>query len=336
MIPLVTRSIAATSAALLLALAAPARAQNADAEALFATADELIAQGKLDEACEAFDASNRIESRAGTLIRLAECRERQGRLASAWSAYKDALTRVRDPRKREIAQAALTGLEPRLSYLTVSVADDARVDGLVILRNGVELDPGLWNRAIPVDGGTYAIGGRAPGHEEWTTTAVVPPAEGRVAVEVPRFKELVALVPAPGHARPAAEEREVAGAIDRPRARHVHGQAQARARARRRRAARPGRRRGARHPGQRPRGRGLRAVPRQRRGVRRRGGRQRSPRARARSRALVADVAYGLGAAAIVGATVLWFTGAPPRPTSVAVAPLIRPGYAGLAMQVRF
>ncbi len=335
MIPLFTRSIAATSAALLLALAAPARAQNADAEALFATADELIAQGKLDEACEAFDASNRIESRAGTLIRLAECRERQGRLASAWSAYKDALTRVRDPRKREIAQAALTGLEPRLSYLTVSVADEARVDGLVILRNGVELDPGLWNRAIPVDGGTYAIGGRAPGHEEWTTTAVVPPAEGRVAVEVPRFKELVALVPAPGHARPAAEEREVAGGIDRPA---------------------PGMFTGKRKLALGLAGGGLLALV---------GGAVLGTQAsgleaeafalcpdsgaacddaatandrlgRARSRALVADVAYGLGAAAIVGATVLWFTGAPPRPTSVAVAPHIRPGYAGLAMQVRF
>lgn len=335
MIPPFTRSIAATSAALLLALAAPARAQNADAEALFATADELIAQGKLDEACEAFDASNRIESRAGTLIRLAECRERQGRLASAWSAYKDALTRVRDPRKREIAQAALTGLEPRLSYLTVSVADEARVDGLVILRNGVELDPGLWNRAIPVDGGTYAIGGRAPGHEEWITTAVVPPAEGRVAVEVPRFKELVTLVPAPGHARPAAEEREVAGAIDRPA---------------------PGMFTGKRKLALGLAGGGLLALV---------GGAVLGTQAsgleaeafalcpdsgaacddaaaandrlaRARSRALVADVAYGLGAAAIVGATVLWFTGAPPRPTSVAVAPHIRPGYAGLAMQVRF
>ncbi|MCE9578516.1 MAG: hypothetical protein K8W52_35645, partial [Deltaproteobacteria bacterium] len=58
--------------------------------------------------------------------------------------------------------------------------------------------------------------------------------------------------------------------------------------------------------------------------------------ASARSRALVADVAYGVGAAAIVGATVLWFTGAPARPSSVAVAPRIRPGYAGLAVQVRF
>jgi len=45
--------------------------------------------------CEAFDASNRLEPRAGTLIALGDCREKNQQLASAWSAYKDALTRVR-------------------------------------------------------------------------------------------------------------------------------------------------------------------------------------------------------------------------------------------------
>jgi cytochrome c-type biogenesis protein CcmH/NrfG len=59
------------------------RAQSAEAEALFTEGDTLMKQGKVAEACEAFEASNRIEPRAGTLIRLGECREQNHQLASA-------------------------------------------------------------------------------------------------------------------------------------------------------------------------------------------------------------------------------------------------------------
>ncbi|HUQ04164.1 MAG TPA: hypothetical protein VM261_16810 [Kofleriaceae bacterium] len=171
-----------------------ATAQNADAEALFSEADRLESKGRLDEACDAFEASNRIEARAGTMIRIGQCRERQGRLASAWSAYKDALTRAKDPVKRRIAEAALGSIEPRLSYLTVLVPDANRVDGLVLTRNDRELDPALWNRAAPVDGGVYTVSGRAPGHETWATTVEVAVDGDHTSVEVPRFKELRALV----------------------------------------------------------------------------------------------------------------------------------------------
>ena len=78
------------------------------------------------------------------------------------------------------------------------VSDESRVDGLVITRNGTALDPALWNRAAPVDGGTYRIAGSAPGHEEWSTTVEVANERDKVDVEVPRFKELRKLVlPAP-------------------------------------------------------------------------------------------------------------------------------------------
>jgi hypothetical protein len=194
-------SIAATS---LLALAATARAQSAEAEQLFSDGDRLMKEGKLGEACDAFEASNKLEARAGTLIRLGECREQNHQLASAWSAYKDALTRVKDARKKEIATAKVAELEPRLSYLTVSVPDEARIDGLALARNGQTLDPVLWNRAVPVNGGKFVIAGRAPGHEEWQTTVNVPDEKGHVSVDVPKFKELGKLVPPPSQTKPVA------------------------------------------------------------------------------------------------------------------------------------
>jgi hypothetical protein len=181
--------------ALISSAAHVARAQSAEAEALFNDGNKLMAEGRLAQACESFEASNGIEQRAGTLIRLGECREQNHQLASAWSAYKDALTRAKDPKKRDVAAEAVTRLEPELSYLTVSVPDESRVDALVLTRNGKPFEQMLWNRALPVDGGDYVIVGRAPGHEAWQTTAHVVPENGRITVDVPKFKELLKLVP---------------------------------------------------------------------------------------------------------------------------------------------
>jgi hypothetical protein len=198
-----------------LAVSGPAFAQSADAEMLFNEGATLMTAGKLAAACDAFEASNRIEARAGTLIRLGDCREQNHQLASAWSAYKDALTIVKDPRKREIATAKVASLEPRLSYLAVMISDESRVDGLALTRNGVVLDPALWNRAVPVDGGDYVIGGRAPGHDEWKTTVIVPIENGKVNVEVPKFTDLVKLVSKPPPGESSESEDESAAPVSR-------------------------------------------------------------------------------------------------------------------------
>ena len=54
----------------------------------------------------------------------------------------------------------------------------------------------LLDRAVPIDGGDYVIGGRAPGHEEWKATVSVPITKGRVSVDVPKFKDIAKLVAA--------------------------------------------------------------------------------------------------------------------------------------------
>jgi tetratricopeptide (TPR) repeat protein len=178
-------SIAAIST--LVVIAGRAHAQSAEAAALFDDGDKLFKQGKIAEACEAFEASNRIEARAGTLIRLGDCRERLGQLASAWSAFKDALIRVKDPRKQKLAKDHVAALEPRLSYLTIAVARPT--DGLAILRDGKPVDPVEWNRAIPIDGGTYEIVASAPHHVTWKDKATVPAERGQITVELPALAD---------------------------------------------------------------------------------------------------------------------------------------------------
>jgi hypothetical protein len=195
-------------AAISVAITGRASAQSAEAESLFAEGERLIAANRIVEACDAFEASNRIEPRAGTLIRLGACREANHQIASAWSAYKDAVARARDPRKHEIASAKVAELEPQISYLTVLVSDESRIDGLVITRNGRPLDPMLWNRAAPVDGGDYVIAARAPGHEAWQTSVTLAATGAKLSVEVPKFKELAKLV------APLPPPKEVARATE--------------------------------------------------------------------------------------------------------------------------
>jgi len=316
----------------------PAHAQSAEAEALFSDGNKLFTEGKIAEACDAFDASNRVESRAGTLIRLGECREANQQFASAWSAYKDALNRVKDPRKRELATSRAAALVSRLSYLTISVADEARIDGLAILRNGKPLDPMLWNRGLPVDGGDYVIIGSAPGHEGWQTIAHVPSSGGKVSVEVPKFKELIKLVP-PRTPAPVGPPPVVSTVEGEPSG--AHGGFTTR----RKLAlgltgagvvlAVTGSLLGASANHQKDAAFRKCPDPATPCGE---SGEAQSLIQSGRRRALEANISFGVAAAAIVGAGVLWFTGGPEAESArhVAIVPRILSSEAGLAVQGSF
>lgn len=154
-----------------------------------------MSAGQTAQACDAFEASNRIESRAGTLISLGQCREQNGQLASAVDAYQRALVRVKDPRKRQFASSRITELRVRLSYLTVAIAD--AVDGLVIARGDVELPPVEWNQPVPVDGGDYEITARAPERSPWHTTVHVAATGAKVRVDIPALASAHPAAPEP-------------------------------------------------------------------------------------------------------------------------------------------
>ena len=202
----IARLVALTAAALL-ALAGPVAAQSVEAEALFREAKELLKQGKLAEACAKFEASDRLEPSVGTELNAADCHERNGRHATAWALFLKAAANANkagNDRKREAeARRRAALLQPKLSYLTISVAEPSRVTGLVIRRNNDVVDPALWNTGIPVDVGEYEISGQAPGHEAWSTRVTVGGEGDKKSVEVPRFKEIEALVNQPPPVTPA-------------------------------------------------------------------------------------------------------------------------------------
>ncbi len=156
-----------------LAVAQPAGAQ---AEVLFKQGLALMDQGKLDEACAALDASDKLEPAISTLLNRASCREKSGQLASAWGLFLEAERQTRaatDERTRQLHLTAIdhaAKLEPRLSHLTVNVPATSKRDGLEIRRGAELVDTGAWNHPLPVDGGTYTISASAARYDTWRTT----------------------------------------------------------------------------------------------------------------------------------------------------------------------
>jgi hypothetical protein len=175
------------------ALAQPAGAQ---AEVLFRQGRDLLAAGKIAEACSTFEESQKLEPAVTTLLNLAGCRERLGQLATAWGLFLDAVRQTRsasDAASKQfyrVAQARAQKLEPRVSRLTINVPHKSQVDGLEITRDKERVDAGLWNRALPIDGGTYTITARAPGANTWSTRVTVAAESDIKTVEVPDLRNL--------------------------------------------------------------------------------------------------------------------------------------------------
>jgi hypothetical protein len=164
-----------------------AHAQSPEAEVLFRDGRNLIKRGKIAAGCDKLAASERLESSVGTLLNVGDCRERLGKLASAWAAFRKAEAMAKrnggDEKRQAEAARRASELEPRLSSLVIEVP--TRVDGLVVRRDGEVVDEAVWNTPLPVDPGSYTIVAEAPGYLTWTATVPVALGAKRQAITVP-------------------------------------------------------------------------------------------------------------------------------------------------------
>lgn len=145
---------------------------SAAAQALFEEGRKLLDAGNAKAACPKFEESQRLDPGVGTQFNLADCYEKAGRTASAWTLFLEvaAATKKAGQSDREaVARARAEALRPKLSRLVIQVPPKSNVEGLEVQRDGVVVGKAQWGLAVPTDPGEHVIRVSAPAKKAWET-----------------------------------------------------------------------------------------------------------------------------------------------------------------------
>ena len=162
--------------------------EQAAAEALFQDARQLMKSGQYAEACPKLFDSNRLDAAVGTLLYLGECYEKSGKTASAWTTFLAAAESAHKTGQMDRARVAserANALVNKLSKISISVSTAARVPGLEIHRDELEVSEATWGVAVPLDAGEHVVVAKAPGKKEWSQTVRIEAGGAPIIVEVP-------------------------------------------------------------------------------------------------------------------------------------------------------
>lgn len=175
------------------AFGGPARARASErsvaAEALFEQGRALVEAGRFHDACPKLAESLALDPGLGTMLWLADCYENDGRTASAWAHFKAAAAKAalaKDPREK-VARERSLALERKVSRLEIVLAPDfdAGAGEVVVLRDGVRVGRAELGVGIPVDPGVHTVSATSAGRKPWSTKIGISPRPSSVAVIVP-------------------------------------------------------------------------------------------------------------------------------------------------------
>lgn len=161
------------------------------ARELFEQGRKLMAEKRYPQACAKLAESQRLDPAPGTLLNLAVCHEAEGKTATAWSEFNDALTLARrDGRtdRVELATRRLADLKPRLSRLTIDVPKSARVAELDVKLDGASVGRAVWGSPVPIDPGQHVVEASAPGRKSWRAEISLSDQADRKQVKVPALE----------------------------------------------------------------------------------------------------------------------------------------------------
>ena len=191
------------------AAAEPTSADSAAAQALFDQGRQLMSQGKYAEACPKFEESARIVGHSGTLLNLADCYEKQGRVTSAWSTFLSAAAaanRIGNADREAEARARASALAPSLPKIVINVAAADKSAGIAITRDGVAVGQVQFGVPIPADPGVHKVTASMPGHKTWEAAVEIKSKGETVQVDVPTLEALPAAAP---NSVPASEATQL-------------------------------------------------------------------------------------------------------------------------------
>lgn len=158
-------TIAIVLAAPAVASAAPSAADAKLAEGLFLSGKEAMAKGDLVSACARFTESHKLDPAVGTLLNLATCEERSGKLVVALEHF----TRARSQLAKEdfrvaFADERVEALSRRVGRVTLKFRTPRPPDGHV-LRDGVLLEDKELAEPLLIDPGVVTITYEVPNVE---------------------------------------------------------------------------------------------------------------------------------------------------------------------------
>ncbi|MDQ3338887.1 MAG: tetratricopeptide repeat protein [Myxococcota bacterium] len=177
-----TKGVVLAVLVLVTATTRDAHAQRAEADAAFERGRTLMQAGKYEEACEAFEASLRLEATIGTVYNLGLCHDKIGKLASAYTEFKQVAER--DANKARAADSAkrVAALEPRLTKFRLVIKEPTA--GLVVERDGVDITA-FADQVVPVDPRRYTFVASAPGLEPYTAAVDLTKEGATIDVAIP-------------------------------------------------------------------------------------------------------------------------------------------------------
>jgi hypothetical protein len=175
---------------------------------LFDEARALVDDKNYAKACPKFAESERLDPGGGTILNLALCHEAEGKTASAWTDFNEALSRaIRDgrPEREARARERIAVLQPKLSRLTVIVPDGAPAD-LDLTVDSVPWGAVMRGAAVPLDPGPHLVVAKVRDASPWSITVTLGANADAKTVVVPPLGSAAA-IPPPTPPTPALVDR---------------------------------------------------------------------------------------------------------------------------------
>ena len=198
-----------------------AHAQAGDAalaEELFQQGKTLMDAGQYSEACPKLAESQRLDPATGTLLNLAVCHEKDGKLASAWTEYSGVVTAARREGRSErvgYAEERIRAIQPQLSRLVIELPKDHGVSGLEVLLDATPVGRPALGVALPVDPGEHSVTARAPGKKSWQTTVSIPTGPSSQSIVIPVLEDAPAEASTDGNGTPQTDDGASDGSTQR-------------------------------------------------------------------------------------------------------------------------
>jgi len=176
--------------ATLTSLPANAQSSAAAAESLYQDGQRLMTSGNVHDACIKFAQSQKLEPATGTLLNLASCHEKEGKTASAWAEYNEAVAgtvRAGQKDREAYARSHAVALEKQLRKMVVELPQAP--PGTEVQLDGESLGSVALGTPIPVDPGVHEITVSAPQRKPWTQKVKFEPGPGDTRVPVPALED---------------------------------------------------------------------------------------------------------------------------------------------------